>query len=272
MTEFSVRVMSTIPQRTVELAHTVRGDGPALLLAHGAGGGIDANYGPLMAELTAGHTVIAPDLPGAGRTPRSSTPLDLDELADQLIATADAAGVDQVTILGYSLGTTLAVRAAARHPERVRGLVLTAGWTRPDAHLRLAADLWLRLLAESDRANLARFVTLVGLGATFRAGLSDDQLDEILRETAAGLPEGTPEQVELASRTDTSADLAGIRVPTLVVATTEDQLVLPANSVALAEGIAGARLVEIAAGHMLMAERPTEWQTVIAEFLREHQL
>jgi pimeloyl-ACP methyl ester carboxylesterase len=57
------------------LARTVRGSGPGLALAHGAGGSIERNYGPILDHLAAGHTVVGVDYPGTGDTPRSDTPL-----------------------------------------------------------------------------------------------------------------------------------------------------------------------------------------------------
>lgn len=62
--------MSTVPF-TPYARHT-RGSGPGLLLAHGAGGGIEANYGPIMEGLAARHTVVGVDYPGTGDTPSPS--------------------------------------------------------------------------------------------------------------------------------------------------------------------------------------------------------
>ncbi|MFD0486185.1 alpha/beta fold hydrolase [Saccharopolyspora spinosporotrichia] len=66
---------------------------------------------------------------------------------------------------------------------------------------------------------------------------------------------------------DVRADLPGIGVPTLVVATARDTLVPPHNSRRIAEGIAGARLVEIDAGHLIADERPGEWLAAVRDFL-----
>jgi pimeloyl-ACP methyl ester carboxylesterase len=119
-------------------AHVVMGSGPGILLAHGGGGSIAGNYGPILDDLATTHTVVGPDYPGSGDTPRSPEPLALDDVADTLVRTAVDAGVDRFTVLGYSLGTAVAVRIAVRHPERVTGLVLTAGFTYPDNRMRLA--------------------------------------------------------------------------------------------------------------------------------------
>src|SRR4051794_22498174 len=54
---------------TSHFTYTVHGSGPGLLLAHGAGGSAEANFGPVLPELAAGYTVVAPDYPGPA-TPR----------------------------------------------------------------------------------------------------------------------------------------------------------------------------------------------------------
>ncbi|NYI05092.1 alpha/beta fold hydrolase [Allostreptomyces psammosilenae] len=218
-------------ERAVTLTSTVLGSGPGLLLAHGATGSIETNFAPVLPALAAGHTVVAPDYPGSGATPAATAPLTLDALADALVAEAEAAGVDRCTVLGFSLGTAVAVRAATRHPDRVAGLVLTAGFATPDPGLRRATHDWQR-----------------------------------------NVPAGHVRQVELVREVDTTADLAGITVPTLVIATTRDTLVAPVGSRALADGIPGARYTEIAADHLVMVERPDEWRDAVLRFLGEHRL
>ncbi|WP_373319876.1 MULTISPECIES: alpha/beta fold hydrolase [Streptomyces] len=56
----------------------------------------------------------------------------MDELADQLVAAAVAEGLDTFVLHGYSLGGPIAIRAAARHPERVTALILTATMAHPN--------------------------------------------------------------------------------------------------------------------------------------------
>jgi pimeloyl-ACP methyl ester carboxylesterase len=248
-------------------AHVVRGSGPGLLLAHGGGGGIEANFDPLLDDLAGTHTVVGPDYPGSGATPRSTAPLLLDDLADGLVRTAVDAGLDRFTVLGYSLGAAVAVRIATRHPERVTGLVLTAGFARPDNRLRLTAQVWRALLDVGDRELTARFLTLVATGGPTLDSLDPAALDAAVAGLAHFLPPGSPEQVDLVASVDTRAELAGIAVPTLVVATTEDGLTGVRLSQELAAGIPGAELVEIAAGHGIGAEARDEWLAAIRSLL-----
>ncbi|MCA1217282.1 hypothetical protein [Streptomyces sp. 8L] len=78
----------------------VRGRGPALPLAHGAGGGIEGNFGLVLDDLAKDHTLVGPHYPGAGGSAVATEPLDLDDLADRLVAAAVAAGQDSFAVLG----------------------------------------------------------------------------------------------------------------------------------------------------------------------------
>lgn len=241
--------------------------GPGLVLAHGAGGGFAANYGPILSGLTAGHTVVGVDFPGAGDTPRSMVPLDLDELADQLVAAAVEEGLESFVAVGYSLGTAVAIRAATRHPSRVKALVLTAPFARPNARLRLNAEHWRDLYASGAYGSLAQFLVPLALGASALETLPTDTLDGVVEGTAQTLPPGSAEHADLVTRVDVRADLSGIAVPTLVISTTEDLLVTPDLHHEVANGIPGAQLTELPTGHLPFAERPDEWLKLITTFL-----
>lgn len=242
----------------------------ALLLAHGSGGGIDSHFGPIRAALTAGgRRFVGFDLPGTGSAPRAAAPLDLDALADGLVAEADAAGVGRFAVAGYSLGTTVAVRAATRHPERVSGLVLTAPFARADHTLRQASYLW-RDLAESGQHELvARLLVPFVFSPAMLDPMSPGVVEGVVRLTAESVPAGTPDHADLVTRADVRADLARVGVPTLVISTTEDRLVSPALHRAVAAGIPGARLTELATGHAPFAENPAAWGKLTVEFLEE---
>ncbi|MEV6279371.1 alpha/beta hydrolase [Nocardia sp. NPDC051832] len=257
--------------RIPALATSTHGSGPGILLAHGAGGSIEGNFAPIIPALATGHTVVAPDYPGSGETPRAAE-LTADLLAEGIVAAADRAGLETFTLLGYSLGSLVSVRVAARWPERVRGLVLTAGLARADNRTVAAVDLWQHHLAAGDLHAFARFVALTGFGEDFFNSVPRDQVSGLLDTIAAGVPAGTFEQAGAVRSGDTTADLAGIAVPTLVIATTRDTLISPANSRYLAAHIPGAEYAEIDSGHVPMAERPQEWQKLITDFLNRHNL
>ncbi|MFJ8647073.1 alpha/beta fold hydrolase [Streptomyces sp. NPDC093546] len=251
-------------------ARTVRGtSGPGLLLAHGAGGGIEANYGPVLDALAEGRRVVGVDFPGTGDTPRAEHPLEVDGLADALVAAADAEGLDRFAVSGYSLGGSVAVRVAARYPERVTALVLTSPFARPDHRTRLAAEVWRDLFASGQRELMGRFLVPLALSPALLEALPPEQLEAAVRTTGETAPPGTGDHADLVARTDVRADLAAIAVPTLVISTTADRLVPPALHRAVTAGIPGARLEELPIGHLPFAEAPEQWGKLITSFLDE---
>ncbi|WEO99892.1 alpha/beta hydrolase [Streptomyces sp. FXJ1.172] len=258
----------TLPEAT--FARTVLGSGPGLVLAHGAGSSIDNTYGPILQGLAAHHTVVGIDYPGSGDTPRSTTPLSLDDLADQLVAAGVAEGLETFAVSGYSLGGLVAMRAAARHPERVTALVLTATLPYRDNRLALATPIWAKL-AETDRELLGKFLVMMAMGADALEAMPAEQLQQAAAWAAAGVVDGTPEHAELAGRADVRDDLAHVKAPTLVISTTQDWFTSTRLHHQIADGIPGAQLVEIPTGHLPMVERPEEWQKLITTFLAQHQ-
>lgn len=96
---------------------------PCLLFVHGALH--DHSCWNLLARWAAhhGHAVLAPDLPGHGRS--AGPPLaDVEAIAGWLLALLDAAGVPQATLVGHSMGSLAALEATGRAPERVTRLVM----------------------------------------------------------------------------------------------------------------------------------------------------
>src|ERR1700759_831922 len=100
---------------------------PTVVFLHGAG--FDHTTWALHSRWFAhhGHGVLAPDLPGHGRS--AGAPLaSIAEMADWTASLLDAAGVAKARLVGHSMGSLIALETAARHPARVfaLGLIGTA--------------------------------------------------------------------------------------------------------------------------------------------------
>ena len=98
-----------------------KGEGPALVLIHGTGGDGEANWSGV-AESLSGRRILRPDYAGSGLTKDPASHLTLDHIADQVLAAVNHAGVATFDLAGFSLGAAVAIRIAARHPERVTSL------------------------------------------------------------------------------------------------------------------------------------------------------
>jgi pimeloyl-ACP methyl ester carboxylesterase len=99
---------------------------PAVLLLHGSPGSrhdFDGLFDPLSRD----RCVIAPDLPGFGQTTRSIPDYSVHAHAAYVEALLDALGEREVHVVGFSMGSGVAIALAARAPARVRSLTLLSG-------------------------------------------------------------------------------------------------------------------------------------------------
>lgn len=248
------------------------GSGPPLVLAHGAGGSVNANFGQVIDAMSATRTLVGMNYPGSGATPQDSEALELPILADSLVQAAVDAGFDRFPILGLSLGTAVAVTAATRHPDRVTGLLLTVGFARADQQLRLVVDTWTALAASGDRRALAGY--LVSLSSPkVLGGLDPTSADAAVAMTHDNYPDGGADQARLAATIDTVDACGEIAVPTAVFVGGQDRIVLPESTRQLAAAIPTATSIEYPdAGHIFTPDEASVWIDDIDEFLRAREL
>ncbi|MFF4902784.1 alpha/beta fold hydrolase [Streptomyces sp. NPDC001068] len=248
------------------LAYDTLGSGPGLILLPGIGGSAADTWDPLTADLAATHRVVLVDLPGSGINRLPAGPLQADDLADEVVATAHHAGLREFVIAGISLGAAVAVKVAARHPDRVRGLFTLAGFARPRTALWLSLEMWASLHVHRDE-KLNAFLTSLSFSEDYLAELTPEAARRLTSRLVTFAP-GTAQQIALALGTDLRAELASITAPTLVVAATGDRFVAPEHSVELAHGIPGARLAAVKGGHAATYEEPERTLEILTAFLR----
>jgi len=99
------------------------GSGPAVVLLHGYGETGDM-WAPLAVELARDHMVIVPDLRGLGLSSKPSGGFDKKTQAQDIANVMTALDVAQADVVAHDIGNMVAFQFAARHPERVRKLVL----------------------------------------------------------------------------------------------------------------------------------------------------
>lgn len=121
---------STIAETTAgEVEFVQSGEGPVVLVFHGAPGGFDQAmlYGSALLE--SGFQILAPSRPGYLRTPLSSG-LTPEGQADAMAALLHSLGINSVAVIGVSLGAPAAIEFARRHPDRTWALVLVSAVTK----------------------------------------------------------------------------------------------------------------------------------------------
>lgn len=210
--------------------------------------------------------VLTPDLPGHGsnrETPRTT----VEALADWLLAWLEHQGIDSTMLIGHSLGSLIALEAAARRPQGMRKLALLGS----AAPMRVAARLLETAAASPARAmaavNRGSHSARGWLAAPSPIGLWAPGMNLRLMERQR--PELLALGLSACNNYAGGLDAADrVRCPALVVIGSEDRMTPPAAAQALIDRLADVRVANLrGAGHALMAEAPDALAQVLEEFL-----
>ncbi|MEE1784717.1 alpha/beta hydrolase [Streptomyces sp. SP17BM10] len=211
--------------------------------------------------------VLAPDQRGFGGTALGTDEPSLDLVADDLALLLDAAGIDRAVVGGLSMGGYVALAFARRHPDRLAGLLL--------ANTRATAD------ADAVRANreriaaavLARDSVQLLLDEEVAAGQLGPDSRHLVERVQALVAAAPPAAVAwaqraMAARPDSREVLAGLRVPTALVAGAEDALVAVEEAELMARLRPDAELTVIpGVGHLSALEAPEAFDDAVRKLL-----
>ncbi|MFF0156432.1 alpha/beta fold hydrolase [Streptomyces sp. NPDC005263] len=105
-----------------------------LVLLHGGALTVDLTFGAVLPALTDNRRIVAPELQGHGHTADTDREITLRNLASDVVGLLDDIGIEEVDLLGFSLGGLTALEVAVRHPERVGRLVLASTHYHQDGY------------------------------------------------------------------------------------------------------------------------------------------
>ncbi|HMD57026.1 MAG TPA: alpha/beta hydrolase [Solirubrobacteraceae bacterium] len=265
------------PVNTIDL-----GEGPPLLFVHGLSGSWP-NWLEQLPVFASEHRVVAPDLPGFGRSPMPREELSIAGYARLLDGLMGELAIPSAAVIGNSMGGFIASELAIAFPERVQRLVLVS-----------AAGISTHDDARTQRAlpRLRRIERVTAMAGAWLASHSDAATRRPrLREAALGLVARHPDRLHAALAAEqlrgagTPGFLPGlaatigyeirerlpeIACPTLVVWGENDRLIAVRDAAVFAELIPDSRLTVFAdTGHMAMLERPAAFNELMSEFLAE---
>ncbi len=253
----------------VSLAVEVRGNGPAVLLIHGYP--LDRTlWAPQLAGVE-GHRLIAPDLRGLGLSDAPDLGYSMPTYADDLAALLEALQVDEVVLVGLSMGGYVAFEFLRRHRARVRALVLFD--TRADAdqpEVRRARDQQASLAREQGAAAVAAHLLprmLAPGAAQSMPHVVERVRGMMLAAPVAGMAGAL---AAMRDRGDSTALLATLDdLPTMIVVGEEDTMTPVELARSMASAVPGARLEVVPdAGHLPPLEAPAAVNALLADFLK----
>lgn len=267
--------------------------GPPVLLVAGLGQQLHAWPTDLCTALTdEGFAVVRFDNRDSGRSTHVDLPppgpwqlltgrfdrrqYHLGDMARDVVGLLDALELPDAHLVGMSLGGMVAQTVAAHFPSRVRSLTSLISATGAPRQGRIALSTWPLLLGAppADRAAAAdaavrvyRHIGSHGFGVD-EAWVRAEAEASWDRDPGASAAAGSGRQMAAVYAVgDRTAELAGVRAPTLVVHGDRDRMVDPGGGRATARAIAGARLVTVSGmGHDL----PEAVRPRIAGLIRDH--
>jgi pimeloyl-ACP methyl ester carboxylesterase len=220
--------------------------------------------------LTGTVRIAAVDLPGFGGSPLEGDVTTMAIAARRCVEVLDQANVDRAVVCGLSMGGYVALELWRSARERIAGLVLANTRAEPDDEA-----------GRERRRGISGAVRRDGILAIIesqRTLLSPSAPDELWERVASIVRAQSADAVAamslgLAERPDSRPDLPTIDVPTLVITSTDDQVIAPELSESMAAAIRDADLAIIeGAGHLSSMERPDEFSGLLRRHLDRSRL
>ena len=215
-------------------------------------------------SLAADRRLVRYDRAGCGMSAPTSRPPSMDFELEQLAAVVATLGPEPFDLIGTSMGALVAVAWAAAHPDTVRRLVLYGGWASGAA----VAPLGVR------EHVLGLIETHWGLGSDVLTDIFAPDADATMRarfgryQRACSTAVTARAMLALCYDLEVTGLLGQVRTPTLVVHRADDRAAPVAQATALAEGIAGARLVVLPGrSHLPYAGDAHELVVTVRRFL-----
>lgn len=233
--------------------------GAVVVFVHGAGG-TSENWSPQLRHLGLTRNALAVDLPGHGESQGNGYGT-IPEYREFLRGFLNALRVPRAALVGHSMGGGIAQSFALVYPDRLEALVLVG----TGAKLRIHPDIFTAL--QRDVGDVARLMSGWAYSKTCMPAVVERGAEAFSRNRAAVL-EG---DFRACDAFDLMQEIGGIRVPTLILCGAEDALTPVKYARFLYERIPGAAFALLPeAGHMVMLEKPVQFNREVAAFLDTH--
>jgi len=235
----------------IELFYTEEGKGYPVVLLHG----FPLNHSiwlPVVKMLSNQARFIMPDLRGYGESPDGNEIHSMRLLVEDVLLLLNRLQLEQVNLVGHSMGGYVSLAFAHSYPNRLSGLGLVASQADADNPERRQARL------RTARDVRTKGVDMVAHGVpstlTHREDIQEklhEMFHTVRKQSIINSLKG------MAARQDANPWLAGIKVPTLVIAGIQDKLIPAQKSRDLVAMLTKGWLIEIPdAGHLPMMEAP----------------
>lgn len=266
-------MMPTVRSGNVEVFYEVTGAGEPLVLLMGLGADHTV-WEPHRLVYEKHFLCIAIDNRGVGRSSKPAQSFGTAEMAADVLAVMDHAGVSRAHVAGISMGGAIAQQLCILAPDRVRSLVLISTWARLPAFHRAVFEHFKSVRSRATPGEFTRCLQLWIWGPAYFEFRGAD-LDAAQRDSDVN-PAPQPDyafaaQCDACIGHNTLHRLSDIRAPTLITAGRDDIFTPLHLSRELKDAISGAELIEFSSGaHVHHWEELDKFNTETLSFLLRH--
>ncbi|MEA5516729.1 alpha/beta hydrolase [Nodularia sp. UHCC 0506] len=263
--------MPKVPVNDIDLFYDIKGQGEPLLLI--AGFLCDHSYWSLiMPSLVTQYQVIRVDNRGMGRSSAPDSPYNIQQMANDVAALLDHIGIDQVNVVGHSMGGQIAQELVLAHPERVKSLILLSSLAKGDGRFNHLISTWGYLPSHIDLKLYEQVVLPWIFTDEFYAipGMVEQLIEWAVNYPFAPATHTLYHHSRAILGSDTQDRLHNILCPTLILVGRQDILTPVKYSEQLAQGIPHSELVVIdGGGHGILIESLDTVISVMLKFLEK---
>lgn len=238
--------------------------GLPLVLLHGLFGSAD-NWGNIAKHFAQHYQVISVDLRNHGRSPHSDSQT-YEEMADDLSALCEALGLDQILLLGHSLGGKVAMQFATQYPNKVSKLIVV------DMAMRAYRDRYTQLMNHMLAVNLTQMTTRQDVDKALTEAIPNIKVRQFLLTNLVKAEGQLQWRINLpALKANYATLIAAVKVhfdlPSLFIRGERSDYVNERDITELQQHFSQAQFVTLPTDHWVHAEQPQMFIQALESFL-----
>ena len=252
-----------------DIHYEIKGHGEPVMLVAGLGGAA-SYWNPNLDAFTQAYQVMLHDHRGTGQSTRCEMDYSVELMADDLLRTMDAAGIDKAHLVGHSTGGAIGVATALDYPDRISRMMVYASTTHGDAYRRKILGLRSVLFSQLGIEAYAQYSTLLLYPPYWINGHESEIAEaEGITPDQLGSAEVQSSRFDAILKFDRRAELSRIAIPTLVVCADDDILTPRYFSEEYVRLIPGARAHFVPrGGHALSRTEPDLFESIAIGFFQ----